>query len=172
MSTLMATGLAQLAEGKRAKRTRDDAIQKELREAKRNDYREILRFIAKTRLFVIEMRRRLEELEEWSAQASSDAREVEDLEARALMLRRQFIDELPGIQGLVGMSAPDEVIAIFDRIGSFGPEIAGGMQTVLHLKIDGKRYAKSIEAELGRLDQLVTLLTEARDVLRSEQLLK
>ena len=94
VGTLAATFLAQRGESKRAERTsrtdefrraedRQAAIDRERREADQTDYREILRFIASTRLFVHEIRQRLGELEAWSAEASSDTREVEDLEARS-----------------------------------------------------------------------------------------
>ena len=64
---------------------------------------EILRFVARMRLFVLEMRRRLAELEDWSARLSTDAREVEDLEARAQILRNRFLKKLPDVQTSVGI---------------------------------------------------------------------
>ncbi|MCM4078236.1 hypothetical protein [Paractinoplanes hotanensis] len=180
LGTLAATFLAQLGEAKRAKRAqtveakrraddRLDALARERREAIRNDYREILRFVARTRLFVLEMRARLAALEDWSAHASTDAREVEDLEARAGILRRRFLDELPDIQSLVGAWAPDNLIAIFDEIGSLGPKIAAGISVALHFKFDGERLAEGTVRELGELDRLLVLLNEARDSLQREQ---
>ena len=180
LGTLAATFLAQLGEAKRAKRAqridatrraeeRLDALARERREAIRSDYREILRFISRTRLFVLEMRARLAELEDWSAHASTDAREVEDLEARAEVLRRRFLDELPDVQSLVGAWAPDNLIAIFDEIGAFGPNVAAHMSTALHLKVDGKRLTEGIADALGELNRLVTSLNQARDLLQAEQ---
>ena len=64
-------------------------------DSRQSALREILRFVAQTRLFVLEIRRRLAELEDWSARLSTDAREVEDLEARAQILRHRFLKELP-----------------------------------------------------------------------------
>jgi hypothetical protein len=178
--TLAATALAQWAEAKRAERARQveaqrrqedrrDALQRERREAIRSDYREILRFVARTRLFVLEMRARLAELEEWSAHASSDDREVEDLEARGEMLRRRFLDELPDVQSLVGAWAPDELISTFDEIDDFGPRVAAGMRAALHFKIDGRRFGEGIDDTLATLDELVALLDRARSLLRAEQ---
>jgi hypothetical protein len=180
LGTLAAGALAQLGEGKRASRARQveasrraedrrDALERERREAIRSDYREILRFVARTRLFVLEMRARLAELEDWSAHASSDAREVEDLEARAEMLRRRFLDELPDVQSLVGAWAPDNLIAIFDEIDDFGPKIKAGVSVALHLRFDGKRLPEGIADVLAELDHLVTLLNQARDLLHAEQ---
>jgi hypothetical protein len=113
IGTLLATVLAQRWEAKRSDRVqqieaahrvedRRDAIDRERREAIRSDYREVLRFVARARLFVLEMRNRLNELEYWSAHLNTDEREVEDLEARAQILRRRFLDELPDVQSLVG----------------------------------------------------------------------
>jgi hypothetical protein len=179
--TLSATVLAQRGEAKRASRAQDiesirrsedrrDALERERREAIRADYREILRFVARTRLFVLEMRERLAELEEWSAHASSDAREVEDLEARAAILRRQFLDELPDIQGLVGAWASSDLIGIFDEIDDFTTKIPAAISVALHLKLDGKRLPQGIPNALGQLDHLVTLLNQARALLRTQQL--
>jgi hypothetical protein len=139
------------------------------REAIRSDYREILRFIERTRLFVLEMRARLAGLEDYSAHASSDAREVEDLEARAEILRRRFLDELPDVQSLIGAWAPETLITLFDQIDDFRPKIAAHMSVALHVKLDGKRFAEGIDDLLGELDQLVTLLNRARDLLQAEQ---
>jgi hypothetical protein len=180
LGTLAATYLGQIGEGRRAERAqrveaqrrqldRQDALEKERREAIRADYREILRFLARTRSFVLEMRARLLDLEEWSAHASSDAREVEDLEARAEMLRRSFLNELPGPQSLVGVWASDELVALFDEIEDFGPTIKAGMSVALHFKVEGKRYAVATEEVVQKLDHLLTLLNEARTALRSEQ---
>jgi hypothetical protein len=180
LGTLLATALAQRGEAKRVNRAlqaeairraedRRDALERERREAIRSDYREILRFVARTRLFVSEMRERLTELERWSAHASSDAREVEDLEARAEILRRRFLDELPDVQSLVGAWAAANLIAIFDEIDDFGPKISAAMSTALHLKIDGKRLPEGNAKALGELDHLLALLNRARDLLYAEQ---
>ena len=168
--TLAATVLAQRGEAKRASRARHDALEKERREAVRSDYREILRFISRTRIFVLEMRRRLAELEYWTQHKSSDAREVEDLEARAEMLRRSFLDELPDMQCLVGAWAPDNFVAIFDKIADSGHEVASGVNVALYFKVDGKRYPGGIDRALGQIDDILTLLNQARDLLRAEQL--
>jgi hypothetical protein len=120
-------------------------------------------------LFVLKMRDRLAELEDWSAHATSDAREVEDLEARADILRRRFLDELPDVQSLVGAWASDELIAIFDEIDDFGPKIAANMKVAVWLKYDGKRIPEAIAETLGELERLVTLLNRARDLLQAEQ---
>jgi hypothetical protein len=180
LGTLSATVIAQRGEAKRANRAsqaeairraedRRDELERERREAIRSDYREILRFVARTRLFVLEMRARLAELKDWSAHASSDAREVEDLEARAEILRRRFLDELPDVQSLVGAWAPASLIAIFDEIDDFGPKIPAAMSAALHFKVDGKRLPKATANALGELDRLVTLLNKARDLLFAEQ---
>ena len=115
------------------------------------------------------MRARLAELEDWSAHASSDAREVEDLEARAGILRRRFLDELPDVQSLVGAWAPASLVALFDEIDDFGPKISATMSVALHFKVDGKRRPEATAAALGELDRLVTLLNKARDLLYAEQ---
>jgi hypothetical protein len=180
LGTLAATFLAQLGEAKRATRAQEidatrraedrlDALARERREAIRSDYREILRFISRTRSFVLEMRVRLEALEDWSAHVSTDSREVEDLEVRAEILRRRFLDELPDVRSLVGAWAPDSLIAIFDEVDALGPEIAAYMSTALHFKVDGKRLTEDTAQTLGVLDRLVTLLNQARDLLQAEQ---
>lgn len=180
LGTLGATALAQRADERRAKtaeraeesrraQDRADLLAQERRDAVRSDYRDVLRFLSRTRLFIVEMRSRLVGLEEWSARASSDAREVEDLEARAEMLRRRFLDELPDMQTLVEAWAPDEVIALFDEIDDFGPKVAAGMQVALHFKVDGKRFQQGIDDFVRELDRLVDLLTSAREHLRLEQ---
>ncbi len=81
--------------GPRRAEDRRDALERERREAIRSDYREILRFVARTRLFVLEMRNRLAELEYWSGHLSTDAHEVDDLEARTQILRRRFLGRTP-----------------------------------------------------------------------------
>jgi hypothetical protein len=111
----------------------------------------------------------LAELEYWSAHLSSDAREVEDLEARALILRRRFLDELPDVQSLVGAWGPVNLIAVFDEIDDYGPKIGAAVSTAVHFKIDGKRFPEGIAKALGELDQLAILLNRARDLLYAEQ---
>ena len=144
LGTLAATALAQLGEGKRASRARQveatrraedrqDALERERREAIRSDYRGILRFISRTRIFVLEMRARLTKLEDWPAHASSDAREVEDLAYKAWSAR--------GLRTTWSQS--------FDEIADFGPKIAGGMSVALHFKVDGNRLPHGI-ADVSR----------------------
>src|SRR5205823_2542169 len=105
LGTLAATVIAQQGEARRAQRAgtleqsrraqdREAALRRERRDAIRADYREILRFIAHTRLFVSEMKVRIEKLRWVADHYSSDRREVEDLEVRAEMLRRRFLDDL------------------------------------------------------------------------------
>lgn len=131
--TLGGTLLAQLGEARRANRSSDaetirreqdrqDALARERREALRNDYREIIRFVTRTRLFVMVLRDRLAGLEAYSASASDDSREVEDLEARSEMLRLRLLEELPDVQSLVGVWAPRSLLEIFDRIYAAGPK--------------------------------------------------
>src|SRR5207302_3679529 len=100
------------------------ALQRERRDAIRADYREILRFIAHTRLFVSEMKARLSNLSWVIEHKNSDAREVEDIEPRAEMLRRRFLDELPDVQALAEAWGSDKLINAFDAIDDFGPKIA------------------------------------------------
>ena len=180
IGTLLATVLAQRWEAKRSDRVqqieaarraedRRDALDRERREAIRSDYREVLRFVARTRLFVLEMRNRLNELEYWSAHLSTDEREVEDLEARAQILRRRFLDELPDVQSLVGVWGPVKLISIFDEIDDFGPKVSSAVSAAVHFKIDGKRFPEGIAKALGDLDQLLSLLDQARDLLYTEQ---
>lgn len=153
LGTLSATLLGQRGEAKRAdrlqqieatRRTEDrrDALERERREAIRSDYREILRLVARTRLFVLEMRARLGELEYWSAHLSSDRREVEDLEARAEILRRRFLDELPDVQSLVGAWAPNNLIAIFDEIDDFGPKILAAVSRLCTSRLAASGFPK------------------------------
>jgi hypothetical protein len=137
-------------------------------DSRQSALREILRFVAQTRLFVLEIRRRLAELEDWSARLSTDAREVEDLEARAQILRHRFLKELPNVQTSVGIWAPANVVAIFDEVYDLGPKVATAVSVVLHFKIDGKRFRGGIDMTLGDLDHLVTLLNQARDLLHTE----
>jgi hypothetical protein len=85
------------------------------------------------------MRSRLVALEEWSAKASSDAREVEDLEARAQRLRTRCIEELPTVQALASVSAPDDVVGVIDEVARAWPEVVAGMSVALHFKVDGRR---------------------------------
>src|SRR5260370_35739716 len=112
LGTLAATVIAQRGEARRAQRAgtleqsrraedREAALQQERRDAIRADYREILRFIAHTRLFVSEMKVRIEKLRSVTDHYSSDAREVEELEVRAERLRARLLDDLPEWQALV-----------------------------------------------------------------------
>jgi len=90
------------------------------------------------------MRNRLAELEYWSAYLSTDEREVEDLEARAQILRRRFLDELPDVQSLVGAWGPVKLISIFDEIDDFGPKTSAAVSTAVHFKIDSKWFPEGI----------------------------
>jgi lysyl-tRNA synthetase class I len=98
-----------------------------------------------------------------------DRREVEDLEARAEILRRRFLDELPDVQSLVGAWAPNNLISIFDEIDDFGPKIAAAVSAALYFKIGGERFPEAITKALGELDRLAALLEKARDALQAEQ---
>lgn len=177
--TLAATLIAQRGEAKRAERTfsRDEArraedrraaVERERREAFRSDYREVLRFVARTRLFVAEMRARLKNLEWVTAHYSSDAREVEDLEARAEMLRRRFLDDLPDIQALVGVWGSNDLVALFDDIDDFGTRIVAAISTGLHFKVSGQRQEFAVEAGLSEIDRLWDLLDKARGIVQSD----
>jgi hypothetical protein len=170
LGTLGGTGLAQLAEARGAVRAQNDEREKERRGVVREDYQKILRFVADTRVFVVELRRRFVDLEEWSAHASSDAREVEDLEARLEMLRRRCIDELPDVQALVGVSAPDDVVTVFDEIARVCRNVGSSITVAVHFKIDGKRRPEGIAKAVGHTDQLLALLQQARELLRAELL--
>ncbi|QNJ91356.1 hypothetical protein HZU40_24590 [Mycolicibacterium fluoranthenivorans] len=170
LGTLGGTLLAQRGEARRADRAQLDALRKERREIVRAHYQEILQFVAEIRTFVLEMRSRLVELEEWSARASSDAREVEDLEARAHMLRTRCIKELPAVQALASTSAPDDVVVVFDEIARIWPEVVAGMSVALHFKVGGRRQKSDTESEVGRIDHFLGLLGQARELLRTDLL--
>lgn len=178
--TLAATLIAQRGEAKRAERTfsreeahraedRRAAVERERREALRSDYREVLRFVARTRLVVAEMRARLKNLEWITDHYSSDAREVEDLEARAEMLRRRFLDDLPDIQALVGVWGSDDLVALFDEIDDFGTRIVAGLSAALHFKVSGQRQEFAVEAGLNEIDRFLNLLDKTRRIVQSEQ---
>lgn len=113
---------------------------------------------------------RLAELEEWSAYASSDAREVEDLEARADILRTRCIKELPAVQALASTSAPEDVVVVFDEITRTWPEVVAGMSVALHFKVGGRRQKSAAESEVGRIDHFLGLLGLARELLRTDLL--
>jgi hypothetical protein len=77
LGTLCATLLAQRGEARRDERMsrmeearrgreRADALARERREAIRGDYREVLRFVTHTRLFVLVLRQRFAEMESWT----------------------------------------------------------------------------------------------------------
>lgn len=97
------------------------------------------------------------------------ARSAGRLDTRAQILRRRFLDELPGIQSLVGAWTQDNLIAIFDEIDDYSPKISAAVSTAVHFKIDGKRFPEGIASALGEFDHLVVLLDQARDLLRPEQ---
>jgi len=86
------------------------------------------------------------------------------------MLRRRCIDELPDIQALVGMSAPDDVVTVFDEIARIWPDVVTATTVSVHFKVGGKRFPDGIATALGRLDQLLALLGQARELLRAEML--
>jgi hypothetical protein len=154
---------------RRSARQRDRAVERlGSADPRQSALGEVLRFVAQTRLFVSEMRRRLAELEDWSARLSTDVREVEDLEARVQILRNRFLKEFPNVQTSVGIWTPANVIAMFDEINDFWPGAASSVSVAVHLKIDGKRLREGIDMALGELDHLVTLLNQARDLLQTE----
>lgn len=176
--TLAATLIAQRGEGKRAERTfrreeahraedRRAAVERERREALRSDYREVLRFVARARLFVAEMRARLKNLDHITD--SSNVREVEDLEARAEMLRRRFLDDLPDVQALVGVWGSDDLMALFDEIDDFGTRIVAGLSAALHFKVSGQRQEFAVETALNEIDRFLDLLDTTRRIVQSEQ---
>lgn len=180
LGTLSATVIAQRGEAERALRTqatdearraeaRQDALQRERREAIRADYREVLRFLARTRHFVLELRFRLTNLEWVTAHLSTDAREVEDLEARAAILRQRFLDELPEIQTLVGAWGSDDVVALFDEIDDSTTKIPAALSAAVHFKVLGERQAFAVESGLAEIDKLLNVLKRARTAVYSEQ---
>lgn len=181
LGTLGGTVVAQVGEAKRAKRAaqaevvrrsqdRQDALDREVREAMRSDYREILRFVTRTRLFVMALRDRLAEFEAWSASASDDSREVEDLEARSEMLRVQLLEGLPDVHSLVGVWAPGSLLEIFDQIYNSGPNIKARVTIALHFNVAGERSAEGISEALEAVEHLIGLLNEARRALLAAHL--
>lgn len=179
--TLGGTFLAQIGEARRARRAdqadaarreqdRQDTLDRERREAIRTDYREVLRFVTRTRLFVMVLRDRLAGLEPYSASASDDSREVEDIEARSEMLLRRFLEELPDVQSLVGVWAPESLLEIFDEIYDAGPKIRALVTVSLHLTFDGHRYAEGISEAIQAIERVLDLLNEARGMLWAAQL--
>jgi hypothetical protein len=61
------------------------------------------------------------------------------------------------------------LISIFDEIDDFGPKASSAVSVAVHFKIDGKRFPEGIAKALGDLDQLLSLLDQARDLLYAEQ---
>jgi hypothetical protein len=179
LGTLAAITLAQRGEAKRAERSealeatrreqdRRDALHRERREAIRADYLEVLQFVAATRLFVSEMRSRVQNLEWVTEHYSSDAREVEDLEARAAMLRRRFLDELPHVQALVGVWGSAPLIRVFDEMAEFGPRISATMSVALHFKFQDERQDVALNEAITTMSDLLGLLERAQTVLQAD----
>ena len=173
LGTLCAAAIAQVGEARRAQRAtsaeamrrhqdREDALAREAREALRGDYREVLRFLTRTRLFVMTLRRHLTGLEEWAASASDDSREVEDLEARSKILRLRLLEELPDVQSLVGVWAPASLLETFDEIYEFAPKISAVVTVAVHLKVSGRRSPEAMAEAVKAVDQLLDLLNQAR----------
>lgn len=179
VGTLSATVIAHVLESKRAARLhaieavrtaaeRADSTARERRDAIRSDYREVLRFVALTRGFVTEMRRRLEELPGWTATLSSDAREVEDLEARAELFRRRMLTELPDMQALVGVWGPQPLIGLFDDLAGFGPKVAASVSVGINFKYRNERFPAALDEAGGALDDVLALLERARELVQTE----
>lgn len=161
---------AQEVEDRRRAEDRRDALQQQRREAVRADYRDALRFVARTRRFVIELRRRLDELAHWTANKSDVDREVEDLEARAAMLRDSFRTDLRDVQAIVGAWGNDDLIGAFDAMDDYDTKVPAGISTAIHMKFDGVRYPEATRAALEVLDELLRLLERARQLLDAEQM--
>lgn len=179
VGTLSATVIAHVLESKRAARLhqieavrtaaeRADIAARERRDAIRSDYREVLRFVALTRMFVTEMHRRLEELPGWTATLSSDAREVEDLQARAELFRRRMLTELPDMQALVGVWGPQPLIELFDDLAGFGPKVAASVSVGINFKFENERVPAGLAEAEGALDDVLALLERARDLVQTE----
>lgn len=181
LGTLLATVIVQWGEARRTRRAqqiedrrraedRRDALERERREAVRTDYRDALRFVARTRRFVIEIRKRLDELAYWSAHKDNDAREVEDLEARATILRDSFRTDLRDVQAIIGAWGSDDLVGVFDAMDEYDTKVPVGISTAIHLKFDGVRFPDATQAALAMLDDLLGLLDQARQLLYAEQL--
>jgi hypothetical protein len=181
LGTLLATLIAQWGEARRTRRAQEiedtrraedrrDALERERREAVRSDYRDALRFVARTRRFVIEMRKRLDELAYWTSHKSSDATEVEDLEARAAILRDSFRTDLRDVQAIVGAWSSDDLVGVFDAMDDYDIKVPAEISMAIHLKIDGVRSPDATQSALAVLDDLLGLLDRARQLLYAEQL--
>jgi len=180
LGTLGGTLLAQFGEAKRATRAaeaeavrrmheRQDLLDRERREAVRTDYREVLRFVTRTRLFVMVLRDRVAGLETRSNSGADDSRDVEDIEARSEILRTRLLEELPDVQSLVGVWAPSSLLELFDQIPNLGPEVTTRVTTSLHFKVNGQRTTEGILNALESIESLLTLLNEARRLLQAAQ---
>lgn len=174
--TLLATVIAQIGEVRRTRRAQEvedkrraedrrDAQERERREAVRSDYRDALRFVARTRRFVTEMHKRLDELAYWTAHKTDVDREVEDLEARAAMLRESFRTDLRDVQAIVGAWGNDDLVGVFDAMDDYGSRVAAGISMAIHLKLDGVRNPEAALAASGLLNDLLKLLDQARQLL-------
>jgi hypothetical protein len=181
LGTLLATVIVQWGEARRTRRAQEiedrrraedrrDALRQERREAVRSDYRDALRFVARTRRFVIEMRKRLDELAYWTAHKDNDDREVEDLEARAAILRDSLRTDLRDVQAIVGAWGSDDLVGVFDAMDDYDTKVPTGISTAIHLKINGVRFPEATQAALAVLDDLLGLLDQARELLYAEQL--
>jgi hypothetical protein len=179
--TLLATVIAQFGEARRTRRSQEvedkrraedrrEALQRERREAVRSDYRDALRFVARTRRFVIELRKRLDELAYWTAHKSDVDPEVEDLEARAAVLRDSFRTDLRDVQAIVGAWGSDDLVGVFDAMDDYDTKVPTAISIAIHLKFDGVRYPEATKHALEVLDDLLGLLDRARQLLYAEHL--
>jgi hypothetical protein len=181
LGTLLATVIAQWGEAKRTRRAQEiedrrraedrrDALRRERREAVRSDYRDVLRFVARTRLFVIDMRKRLDELAYWTAHKDSVDREIEDLEARATMLRASFRTDLRDMHAIIGAWGNGDLVGVLDAMDEYDTKVPTGISMAIHFKIDGAPFPEATQAALAVLDDLLRLLDQARKLLYAEQL--
>ena len=180
LGTLLATVIVQWGEARRTRRAqqiedrrraedRRDALERERREAVRTDYRDALRFVARTRRFVIEIRKRLDELAYWSDHKDNDAREVEDWRP-GNDFRDSFRTDLRDVQAIIGAWGSDDLVGVFDAMDESNTKVPVGISTAIHLKFDGVRFPDATQAALAMLDDLLGLLDQARQLLYAEQL--
>ena len=118
----------------------------------------------------MEMRKRLDELAYWTAHKSSDANEVEDLEARAAILRDSFRTDLRDVQAIVGAWGSDDLVGVFDAMDDYDTKVPAEISIAIHFKFDGVRFPDATQSALAVLDDLLGLLDRARQLLYAEQL--
>jgi len=116
------------------------------------------------------MRKRLDELAYWTAHTDSDAREVEDLEARATILRDSFRTDLRDVQAIVGAWGSDDLVGVFDAMDEYDTKVPAGIFMAIRLEFDGVRFPDGTQTALAMLDDLLGLLDQARRLLYAEQL--